>query len=401
MAAPQQTSATDSKFVKDAVDVLAGKGVEQARSGGILTKNDIISIKLYVKQGLALPSVLPEVESFLNYKSIGVAGLEPSDVKVLFNNIKAHAISWTAIEDQMLKQSIDLGIAARKILSTGGAIVEIIDEMDAAVSGRKKLGVWSEEEIAGIKYTTDDGLISTEVGYIIKSMRTDVLKQQSKTQELANMLKRFEVELAGGQLADGPLLTGLQGQLSGMYDLMVRNEFVKSIADDKVAITEKKERIIQLDKDYKHFCELTATGIAGGLIGLAITGGIFGSKAENARREREAVVMELAALEAHVLNKENLQTALEANQKSFSNVHNRMLDAEQAVNLLKKSWATILQNIDASAEEFLDINDAMSLLRFSLAFQEVIDPWAVVKDNAGDLVIIFNEALEEYKKNYN
>lgn len=400
MAALQKTSATDSTFIKDAVDVLAGKGADQARSGGILTKNDIISIKLYAKQGLALPSVLPDVESFLKYTKIGVTGLEPVDIQVLFKNIQTHAISWAAIEDGMLKQSIALGISAKKILSTGGAIIEIIDEMDAAVSGRKKLGVWSEEEIEGIKYSVDDKIIATEVGEIIKSMRKDIEKQQKDTETLARLLKKFEVELAGGKLPDGVLTTGLQGQLTGKYDLMLANDFVKSIAADKVAISEKKNRIIQLDKDYKYFCEMTATGIAGGIIGIAITGGIFGKKAEDARVEKNNVVTELAALEARVLNKENLQAALEANQKAFSNIRNRMLDAEQAVSLLKKAWATILQNIDASAEEFLDINDAMSLLRFSIAFQEVIDPWAIVKGNADDLVLIFNEALEEYKKNY-
>ncbi len=401
MAVPQQTSATDSNFVRDAVNTLAGKGVDQARSGGVLTKNDIISIKLYVKQGLALPSALPDVEAFLKYKRIGIGGLEPNDIQALFNNIKAHAVSWTAIEDKMLKQSIDLGIAAKKILSTGRAIIEIIDEMDVIVKAKQKLGVWNEEQIKGIEYTTDDGLIATEVGYIIRSMSADVLKQQSNTKELADMLKKFEVELAGGQLVDGSFLTGLQGQLNGKYDLMQKNNFLKSIEDDKAAIAEKKERINQLDQDYKKFCELTATGIAGGIIGLAITGGIFGAKAESARREKAGVVAELAALEARVQDKESLQAALDANQIAFANIRNRMLDAEQAVNLLKKTWATILENIDTSATEFLDINEALSLLRFSVAFKEVIDPWDAVKDNAGDLVVIFNEALEEYRKNYN
>jgi hypothetical protein len=78
-----------------------------------------------------------------------------------------------------------------------------------------------------------------------------------------------------------------------------------------------------------------------------------------------------------------------------------MAGAEAALNILNTMWQTILSKVDSSADQFGRINNALRLTSFVAEFAQVIDPWRDVKNTAGDLVTVFNEALEEYKKTFN
>lgn len=44
---------------------------------------------------------------------IDVAGLEPKDIKLLFDGIHNHALNWNDVEQAVLQQSLDLDIAAK------------------------------------------------------------------------------------------------------------------------------------------------------------------------------------------------------------------------------------------------------------------------------------------------
>jgi hypothetical protein len=398
MAVPLSATVLDSKLAQEAVDLLAGKNPESARDAGILTKVDIIAIKQYVKKALSLPGDLNQVEAYLLYKTVGIAGLEPVDIQGLFRRISLHASSWDGVENQMTQQGVHLGIAAQNILITGGEIVAVIDQMPILEKVRNTLGGWGSTELSGIKYTSDDGEIAVAVSEIIASMRGDILKQQSTTQLLVEKLTAFRTGLVG---EEGKPDSGLQPLVYGKFQLMQRNNFIKSIAEDQAAITEKKARIVQLDNDYDQYVKYAISGIAGGLIGLAITGGIFGDKAEKAKNERNALKEEVKTLEGRVKDRQNLQAALENLSLDFTDMNIRMLGAEQALNLLKLAWDTILANINESASQFETINDAQKLTSFVISFKKVIAPWEAVKDRSGDLVKVLNEALEEYKKFYN
>src|SRR5260370_17050148 len=76
-----------------------------ARPGGIFTKEDLISIKLYAKKGLSLPQKEAEVEVYIGYKSSGFAGLEPPDITDLFQQIGKHSLGWDALHQTLPKQA--------------------------------------------------------------------------------------------------------------------------------------------------------------------------------------------------------------------------------------------------------------------------------------------------------
>ncbi|EUB84641.1 alpha-xenorhabdolysin family binary toxin subunit A [Pseudomonas sp. GM30] len=399
MAVPLKDSESSNNLPQAVLHLISGQYPGVARDAGLLTREDVIKIKQYVKKGLSLPSELPEVESYLKYKTINVAGLEPADIQVLFKKIRIHASSWDAVESKIIQQSIDLSSAAKNIVSSGGEIISVIKEMPIMDRVRATLGRMTGNDLAGITYTSDDGEVASAVTEIIKLMKTDVQRQQGATRELKDRISNFKIELSGGDLSSGKRVFGLQSEVKGKYDLMERNNLVESIASTRQTIKEKKERITQLDKDYDYYVGMS---FSGGLpIFWPISGSIFGPKAETARKERNALKAEVDALQESVSGKESLQSAIESSMSNFGDIGIRMAGAEAALNILNTMWQTMLSKIDSSAQQFERINDAQRLTTFVAEFALVIDPWRDVKSTAGELLATFNEALDEYKKSFN
>ncbi|MFJ5254086.1 alpha-xenorhabdolysin family binary toxin subunit A [Pseudomonas sp. NPDC088414] len=399
MAVPLKDSESSNNLPQAVLHLISGQYPGVARDAGLLTREDVIKIKQYVKKGLSLPSELPEVESYLKYKTINVAGLEPADIQVLFKKIRIHASSWDAVESKIIQQSIDLSSAAKNIVSSGGEIISVIKEMPIMDRVRATLGRMTGNDLAGITYTSDDGEVASAVTEIIKLMKIDVQRQQGATRELKDRISNFKIELSGGDLSSGKRVFGLQSEVKGKYDLMERNNLVESIASTRQTIKEKKERITQLDKDYDYYVGMS---FSGGLpIFWPISGSIFGPKAETARKERNALKAEVDALQESVSGKESLQSAIESSMSNFGDIGIRMAGAEAALNILNTMWQTMLSKIDSSAQQFERINDAQRLTTFVAEFALVIDPWRDVKSTAGELVVTFNEALDEYKKSFN
>ncbi|PMX03022.1 XaxA [Pseudomonas sp. FW215-R2] len=399
MAVPLKESESSNNLPQAVLHLISGQYPGVARDAGLLTREDVIKIKQYVKKGLSLPGDLPEVESYLKYKKIDVAGLEPADIQVLFKKIRIHAASWDAVETKILQQSSDLAAAAKNIVSSGGEIISVIKEMPIMERVRTTFGQMTGNDLAGITYTSDDGEVASAVTEIIKLMKVDIQRQQGATRELKDRISNFKIELSGGDLSTGKRVFGLQSEVKGKYDLMERNNLVESIASTQQTIKEKKERITQLDKDYDYYVGMSFSGVLP--IFWPISGSIFGPKAETARKERNALKAEVDALEESVSGKQSLQSAIESSMSNFGDIGIRMAGAEAALNILNTMWQTMLSKIDASAQQFERINDALRLTTFVAEFALVIDPWRDVKSTAGELLATFNAALDEYKKSFN
>ncbi|CNK45388.1 Uncharacterised protein [Yersinia frederiksenii] len=382
------------------LDFITGEQTGVARAGGIFTKEDIINLKLYVRKGLSLPIKLDEVEAYLGYNKINIPGLEPTDIKVLFEGVHNHALSWSDVEQSVLKQSLDLDVAAKSIVSTGDEIIDIINQMPISVRVKTILGDITDKQLSDITYESADHEIAKALKDILDNMKSDITKHQQTTESVRKKVADYRIVLIGGELSSGVKINGLEPQVKTKYDLMEKNNLRKSIKELDDKIKEKKERIEQLKKDYDKFVGLSFTGAAGGVIGIAITGGIFGSKAENARKQKNSLIREVAELETKVSNQRKLQTSLEALSRSFSDIGIRMLDAESALNHLDFMWLSILNQITESQQQFSTINNALRLTSFVNNFRHVITPWKNVGESAHQLVNIFDEALNEYKKVY-
>nr|WP_280520272.1 alpha-xenorhabdolysin family binary toxin subunit A [Photorhabdus noenieputensis] len=398
---PAEKTLNETDIPSATLQLLTGKREGVARPGGIFTKEDLINIKLYVKKGLSFPFNLEEVKSYLGYQKIDIAGLEPEDIHTLFEEIRTHSFSWSHVENDILQQSIDLEVVGKQITETGENIISIINEMPIITRIKRRLGGISHRQLAEITYTHEDREVSSVLGEILDTMKNDINKQREKTEKVKTEVSDFKLKLIGGRLSNGSIALGLQPQVENKRKLMRDNKMSVSIGDLDDKITEKKEEITQLKKDYDRFVGLAFSGIAGGLIGLAITGGIFGSKAEEVRKRKNMLIEEVRSLEESIKGKRALQKSITSLSLDFSDIDTRLLDAEVALNHLDYMWQSMLTQISASKDKFTQINDALNLTSFITKFQQVINPWKEVEGSAKQLVKVFDEALKEYKHRYN
>ncbi|WP_144138315.1 alpha-xenorhabdolysin family binary toxin subunit A [Paraburkholderia sp. BCC1884] len=381
-----------------ALKLLTGTEQGVARPGGIFTKEDLINISLYVRKAKGLPVKADEVEGYVGYKSSGIAGLEPADITDLFQQISKHGLGWEGVHEAVFNQSIELKGFSRKFVTTGEGIIGDIKEMPVLERAKGTLGGISGNKPADITYGPDDRAIAQSIGEILELMRIDAGKQQTKTAAVKQTVSDYRLILVGGKLSTGTDTPGLEPQVARKRKTMADNKLAETIKADEDSVTEKEGRIEQLKKDYDKYVGLAFTGAAGGIIGLAITGGIFGAKAEAARKEKNELIEEVRALKDKVSGSKKLQKAIDTLALDFSDIGTRMLDAETAMGHLEYMWASILSLIVNSQEEWKNIEDGMKLGTFVSSFRSVIDPWKTVGDLSGDLVKVFDEARAEYKK---
>ncbi|MBH8565889.1 alpha-xenorhabdolysin family binary toxin subunit A [Nostoc sp. CENA67] len=280
----QKQTIQNEEIISTYVQIALGTYPEVERSGGmILTQEDVINIKLYVKYGFALPEILAEVKSYLGYDAIGIAGLEPKDIQELFRGIKTNVSKWNGIEAAILTQSRELETFSSNIILVGDEIIQYIDEMPVTERMKKKI-----EEIGvippGMLFDFDptDNEIATELVVWLADLKSEVETRKTDALSLKNKITDFKEEI--GNI--------LQPSLSRKIGLIKDNKLDEQIQDLAQQIEDKRKEIEQLEKDYDKYVGLAFSGLAGGLIGVAITGGIYGSKAEEARKNKNKAVAE-------------------------------------------------------------------------------------------------------------
>ncbi|RAX00713.1 XaxA [Photorhabdus sp. S8-52] len=384
------------------LNILTGQAQGAARSAGIFTKEDLINIKLYVKNGLELPFTLPAVKEYIHYNDTDIDGLKPENIKTLFEEIHNHALSWSEVEDKVQRQSIDLENAGKQITQKGESIIKIIEKMPITDSIETLKNTYNNrkptnEQLFKITYTDVDKKVAVGLKSILESMEKDIKEHKENSQRVKDAITDFKITLFGGTLSDGKKADGLLPQVDIKQKLMDDNNLSATIKELQDEINEKKKDIEQLQKDYNKYVELSFSGAAS-LIGWAITGGIFGPKAENARKRKNELIEEVKELQKKIKGKSALQTAIQNLSLHCLSIQTCMQDAEVALKHLDFMWSTMLMQIKLSKKSFAEIDNASMLLVFEETFKQAISPWKEVQGSAEKLVKIFDEALAEYKK---
>ncbi len=395
----QTTTVARSEIPLVVAKFLAGRHEESARKPGLVTREDIIRIKLYIKQALSLPRDEAQVVAYVGYHKVDIAGLEPADINALFLAIRQHAIKWPAIETSLKKQSSGVELAAREIINVGGTIIEVIDKMPI-IDQLQTLGNFAGKSIENLRYSDIDGNIAQEVMKILDSMKADIVRCKAETAYVKQVVSDFKTELAGGQLSNGAYVHGLEPTVKSKRDLMKRAGFTTDIGSLQSKIDGMEARVEELKRDYDKYVGLCFTGAAGGIIGLAVTGGIFGAKAEEARKAKNVLIGEIEGLRNQVGHKKRLQEAMDSLSLLFYDIGIRMVDAESALGNLEAVWVELLDEIETSQRRFATIDEADSLILFMADFKKLIQPWATIQGLSLSLSEAINTGLNEYKKLY-
>ena len=391
-----QTPIKTGDLPKVVLKLLTGTEEEGGRAAGVFTTDDLISILLYVRDARQLPSDLDTFIKELGSSTTGIAGLEPTDILSLYHMVTDHANRWTPVENEVKEQSSNLTVASEEIVLYGDAIIKVINEMDIIA----QLGTIGDST-AEIPITSDkDKQIQTALPAVIARLRTTCETQQTKTRVVRTAIRDYKTEISGGSLSSGKKVSGLEPAVADKKERAKEANLDGKIKELVKEIDALDKEIEQLKKDYDKYVGLAFTGAAGGPIGLAITGGIFGAKAEAARKKKNLKINEKNAKSVELKKDQLIQGSLNIFATQFTDLGMRLLDAEQALSHLDFLWTDILSRIDQSVEKWAQVNDSTMLLTFLSDLEAIINPWKEVGDMTVKLSKVFDQAYDEFRKTY-
>lgn len=384
---------------KVALGLILGIDIENGRLPGIVTSPDLIKIKTYINKTLSLPYKLDDVIDFIGYNQISTQQLSPENVLSLFIKMREHALEWNKIEYSIKQQAIDLEIIGREITSTGENIIAFINQMPLLTKISTTMHDLSEQELINIKYTSQDKQVSIQLIHILESMKEDIEIERDKTLKLKESLSTFRSKIMGGKDSQNIAHHSIYHEVVNKKRLI--NEFYNK---NNVLLSDERDLLIEdisiLKEEYKNYVALAFTGLAAGIIGVIITGGIFGAKAESIRKKRNQLIDKVKNLNKEIDIYANLLLHLNSLYIELEEIEQLIEDTNMALEHIEYVWQAILTEIDASINNFNKINNALELIKFSIYLEKIISPWYMVIGYSKEILISFDNALSSfYSKN--
>lgn len=378
--------------------LLTGSQADGGRAAGVFTADDLIKILLYVRTARQLPHNLGALKKDLGSDSTGIPGLEPGEIIELYEQITDHANRWTPVEKLVRNQSCALMPAAHEIVSIGGKILDIIGAMDMMTRIVETL----EKTTATIPVTSNkDKAVQTNLPQVIALLKWTCTDQQEKSREVLTAVSDYKTEISGGfLLSNNKHVTGLEPAVKDKRDRARKANLDGKITELQNSTNALQSQIDALKKDYAKYVGLAFTGAAGGPIGLAITGGIFGAKAEAARKRKNELINQKLEKDAELMKVQIVEGMLNQLSTHFTDLGLCLLDAEQALTHLEFLWTDIVVRIDHSVDKWVQVNDSETLLAFAIDLESIVNPWKEVGDMSTKLVEVFDHTIEEFRKTY-
>lgn len=397
MSRNNETVLANGDVPKVTLKLLTGTQDEGGRAAGVFTTDDLINLLIYVRESRKLPTSLDTLIEELGADKTGIVGLEPNDVFELYQMVTDHANRWTTVENMVKEQSADLTVASQDIVTIGGSIIKVIDKMDII----EQFDAISESSGVSIPITSGkDKKIHAALPEVIAKLRASCEAQQKKTHKVRTAVRDYRTEISGGTLSNGKTLNGLEPVVADKKEKAKDADLDSKIKSLQSEIDSLGKQISQKEKDYDKFVGLSFTGLAGGPIGLVITGGIFGAKAEVVRKEKNLLIKRKNKKSKELHKDQMIQGILNIFSTQFTNLGSRLLDAEQALNHLDFLWTDIISRIDQSVYKWGQVKDSDMLMSFMTDLKAIVNPWKEVGDMTNKLSKVFDQAYDEFKKTY-
>ena len=364
-----------------------------ARKAGIFTLEDLINIKRYINYSLSLPINTKEISNEIGLFNEAFLPIDMQELLDLFMNIRIHALSWNNVEFQVKQQSIDLELTGRNITQTGNLLLDYINQMPIIDKINKMISDLNETDIETIRYNSDDALIACELINILVLIKEDIYNQAIKTVLVRNTVSDFRVRIIGGELSSFIHVDSL------LFNTKKLKKQIESTLDqiDKQKIEDvietKKNEVFQLENEYDNFVKLSFTGLSAGLIGLIISGSIFGSKAENVRKRKNNILDEIHNLEQRLSQDKIVNKILIEVIIQLQKMDGYFRDARLALDHLDYMWQTILAEINDSIDKFKTIDNGKRLIQFTIQLKKIIMSWEAVTEYSQHLILLFDSEI--------
>ncbi|WP_238346465.1 alpha-xenorhabdolysin family binary toxin subunit A [Pseudomonas taiwanensis] len=369
----QQKAAKYPQAVVNGLASLDGEG----QGGLTLSREHILTLNRYANFVFALPSSRDNLERWLGYKQIEEPELTPESMDELFESLRTHARTWAPLSDRSKKLAAGLSSTAASINAAGEGILEESRRAVGEVKHWEKLLLSTPVKLDG-PGRQSVSLLVVYMGILKEDVQWYAQQVESVRLETESFRDIARFELIPAVKQKGHAVERKQG------DNQVENlrEQLKVLDQD----------ITALSTEYDQYVKLALGGLAVGPIGAAITGGIYGSKAEKVRKERKKQQEERRKVSDQLRLRVNLEGRMEELATFVGELDTRLQDVVTAASHLQTAWDTVGSYIDASIEKLESISDNKQLIRFSLYFRQFLAQWKHIQEKSLQLTQIFDDA---------
>lgn len=358
--------------------------------GMLITEQQILDILVYVHTGLLLPTDIEQIKTRLKNPSREFDGLKFTDFQNLYSTIETHCRLWSDLEADIKTIGTSLALFGTKFVITANDIIDVIKVMPGVklVDASKKLDGQT------FPFSVEDTELRYALVELLEVLRDESIRRGQTTKALGDRLARFRATLD----------IDIQPQASAMYTSLKNLNVAAEIAQLIIDIATNKTNIETLQSEYNHTVGLAFTGTIGfafipfafiGFIAWAITGGIFGKKAEDIRKKKKAEQDKLAKNNTKLAETNVLQAAVISQVESASNINSIIADALIGVKNLETMWRAIQENLEISIDELKAADSCLFMITLKSRMTAASVSWAKVKDSTIELVELFTQATKK------
>ena len=351
----------------------------EGEGGLTLSREHIITINRYVNFVFALPATTDNLQRWLGYTDIDEPELKPAAWSTLFADLRSHARSWAPLSDNSKRLASQLAATAGAIRIAG----EVIIELTAEVLKLDRESQWQELALRDPLPlgASDRDSVSTLLEYMqflnedVRAYAVQVAAVKEETESFRD-IARFKLIPAvktKGQAVERKQNDGEVERLRGL-------------------LAQLDAEIEVLSKEYDQYVKMALSGLAGGPIVALITGGIYGSKAEKVRKERQTRQAERRSFSEQLTLRVNLEGRMETLSTAISELDTRLQDVVTSASHLQTAWGIVGAYIDTSISRLERIDDTQRLAHFGLHFKQFFKQWAAIEKTSLHLTRIFDEA---------
>lgn len=365
-----------------------GSAISKKEMGFLIRRSDIVNVRIYIYEALRLPVDLDKVQQCVGYISGPVPELEPARIQQFNQCVVQHAGSWSVLERDTKELARKLDTFSDKFLGAGEFILEIVRKIELERLLDGTLEQLTDEEKDMLSRVLLNDIEDKAVHAIERYLRVMLESTQryiKETLHVGSLAAEFERTLTEELIPDVRLKARAYEQSPLASEQKERFDEIKML----------DQRIDELAQEYSAHVGYAFTGMIVGPIGLMITGGIYGYKAETVRSRKNELIEKRKQLNQLSTDTEKLIDMLHTVQTSFIGLRGNMLAAEVGAKQLAQVWRYIETYLKEASRSLSDIDNLAALHLFAFELSLVLKPWKRIQDYSSQLSSAFNEMIDE------
>lgn len=352
----------------------------------IFTRENLLAIKRYASVVRRLP---PDRESLQQSMNFVVLEIDPEGIHLFYEDLRRHVSGWNVLEQETKTLGTQLDNFATNFTSDGHALLKVIRESEAIrnVKRLRELDEQALEHVQAIRLepTERDQVVRSITEYLAL-IAEDISLAIERITSVKNRSNRFARDVVDNLR---PKAEGLLRGFKGKADVETLDAMNQQLLLLDQMITEKTEA-------YTALVGYSLAGLWFGPVGVAITGGIYGSQAETVRKEKNQFIDQRKQLAEEIEELEPDIGRFQITMTLLRDLELRLVEVESAAKNLEDVWNTLSVYSDESQRDLERIDTDVSLARFAMRFERVIRPWQSIRSKSQQLSEVFNEVIDRY-----